>query len=105
MNTEEFKEFNKKVRSKGLVMSRIPEDIRERFVKLAADEFCDDFGMCFKFVFNQFEESLSYKQNFDLKLNYLISLIDSQSPTEEKPEANNGIKMLSGEKREKGGKK
>ncbi len=59
MNKEEFEQFNKKIRSKGIVISRVPQSTRDKFVKLAEDEFSQDYGLCLKWCLDQ---AIEYKE-------------------------------------------
>jgi len=77
----------KKIRESGLVMSRVPRDIKELFVNLAGDQFCDDFGLCFKWVFDQAMEyqkmkSILFTDMID-KINYIADNVQEKDTDEE----------------------
>jgi len=59
MVTEDFKELVEKIKSKGIMISRIPEKAKEQFVKLAEEEFCDDYGMLLKWLL---EQTIEYQE-------------------------------------------
>ena len=73
--------------------------VKEEFVEFANEEFCDDYGMAFKHVWDNFKLWKVFFENVDYKLDEIIRKLDN--PTEEKPETRT---MLSGRK-VKGGKK
>jgi len=112
MEVNEFKEFNKKVRAKGLVMSRIPEKTRELFVNIANEEFCSDYGLCLKWCLDEVLEfqkmKIIFGENLNMKLDILGDKLDSVIDLVNKEEINEekslGIKML-GERKEQGGKR
>ena len=87
----------KKVRSDGLVISRVPKPTRDAFIKLANDEFAGDYGMVLKFLIDNFI-ILDFIKNLDYKLNYALELLEKEKTEvqEEKPEKE--IKLLSGKK-------
>ncbi len=93
----------KKIRSDGLVMSRVPKNCRDEFIKFSEDEFADDRGMCFKYVWEIFKKTMNLEESHEIKLNYIIRMLEETHPhAEQKPE---GIKMLDGKNRMKGGEK
>ena len=90
----------RKVRADGIVMSRVPKRVRDNFIKLAEDEFAGDYGMTLVYLWNNFELWNTFMQNWDIKLNHIISKVDTTSsinPT-------NRIKMMDGKELLKGGK-
>jgi hypothetical protein len=83
----------KKAKAQGLIISRVPQRIRDNFTKLAEDEFADDYGATLSFLWNNFELWTAFMQNWDIKLNYIIDKIEGiKFP--DKPEVLK--KMLSG---------
>lgn len=96
---DEIEKITKKVLNNphaSMSISRMPKTTKQKFVKLAEDEFCNDYGMALKFLYDNFEKSA--------KFDYLLDEIDMLKDTlvmtqeEEKPKK----KMLSG--KELGGK-
>lgn len=83
MDTQEFKEFNKELRSKGLVISRIPSQVRDDFVQMANSDFCGDYGLLLKFIWDQAKEYQYMKATMfgdvDIKLNHIISLVSDKT--------------------------
>jgi len=57
------KAIQEKVKTKGLVISRVPQNTKSEFVKLAESEFADDFGLTLKallddyLIFNKIKDS------------------------------------------------
>lgn len=93
---EEIKKIAEKIKNKGLIMSRVPDRVRQAFKELAEKEFADDYGMAFKFVFDRAMEASVIYSTFDTKLNYIIQLLESiKGGNQEKPEKKR-IKLLSG---------
>ena len=83
----------KKVKSQGLMMSRVPQRIRDNFVRLAEEEFAGDYGMALSFLWDKFELLSSIMQSWDTKLNYIIELLSQDKSSTEKKL---GKKMMSG---------
>ena len=94
---KEFEELNKRIRSSGLVMSSVPKKTRDEFVKFAEEEFADNYGACLKYVWDNFKLWKVFFENIDLKLDKIISMLETQNQ-------NIQIKTISG-KILKGGKK
>lgn len=105
MNREEFNGVVlKKMKEKGLIMSRVPVKTRDEFIKFAEEEFADDRGMLLHEVWRVYKQMINIQETFDVKLNYIIQLLESKEvPKEEIPKEK--IKMLDGSKRMKGGEK
>lgn len=86
-------------RIKGIRISRLPKKVREEFKEFAKEEYADDFGMALTELWNKYKEYLVFYNNFDIKLDYIIQLLN----TEEKPDEEKIIKTLSGRRVLKGG--
>ena len=92
MGIEEVKEVMNREKEKRLNISRIPKRIRENFIGLANEEFSEDYGMCLKYLWDIYEQYTYFMNNFDIKLDYLISLQkENQSHTPEM-----GRRMING---------
>ena len=94
-------------KEKSWYISRIPRDVREEICKFAKEHFVDDYGMCLKFIWEKFKEAAYYQDNVDVKLSYIIQLLETEKVNKieiEKKEEKPLIKMISGRK-VKGGKK
>ncbi len=106
---EKVKDIQERVKVQGLVINRVPKNIRDEFVKFAEEEFCDDYGMTLKYVWDNFKVWKTLYENMDYKLNHILELLtqNEQKPEEEKRTMLNGRKLDSGRKVEKmkGGKK
>ncbi len=102
IDREEFQKIVFKNKEAGLSISRLPKKTKEEFIKFAREEFADDYGMCFHAIFEKFKETINIQETFDIKLNYIISMLESsgKSEHEEKPEE---VKLFSGRKVMKGG--
>ena len=94
VSNKEFDELNKKIRKTGLVMSSVPKNTRDEFVKFAEEEFADNYGACLKYVWDNFKLWKLFFENIDMKLNAIIDLIQNK----QEPEV---IKTLSGRKLKK----
>lgn len=90
---DEVEKITKKVfnnKQASISISRLPKATKEKFMKLAEDEFCNDYGMTLKFLFDNYLKS----EKFD----YLLEEIDMLKNTimvsqeKEKPKK----KMLDG---------
>lgn len=79
--------------SQSLRISRVPEDTKKRFVKLAEEEFCGDYGMVLKFLMDGIVNS-SQAEIIE-KINEIESRIDI---LENKPKEDTGtsVRTLSG---------
>ena len=102
MDKEEFDDVvYKKVKSQGLVISRVPKHTREEFIEFADEEFASDYGMCLKYLWDNHALFMTIISGFDSKLDYIKTLLENQGqePREERKE----IKTLAGNKL-KGGK-
>lgn len=102
-------DFNKKIefiKSKigptELAINRIPEKTKTRFMQLAKEEFCKDYGMCFKYLVD-FRDGLlmtpesRVAEELTAKIDVLaeeIKLIKVQM--KEAPKEESKIKLLSG---------
>ena len=45
---------------KKLVIGRVPDDTKEQFVQFAKSEYCDDYGMAFKAIWEYFKGDMKY---------------------------------------------
>ena len=88
---EEFDKLNTKIRAEGLVMSSVPKPARDEFVQFAEEEFANNYGACLKYVWDHFKLSMTFLQNYDTKLNYIIELLEKGGKINKKE-----IKLLSG---------
>ena len=107
VNEKEFKEIILKDKEIRLNISRVPKKIRQEFIDFAEEEFEGDYGMLLKEIWDKYKEYSNMQQTFDIKLNYIIQLIEQStaSQEEQKPEEKNEITMLSGRKVKGGNKK
>jgi len=96
-----FKEIVLRDKEKRLSISRVPKKTKEEFVALANEEFEEDYGMCLKYVWDNFKMWKMLFENMNYKLDNILEII---SQTEKKPEQKESITLLSGRKIEKGGK-
>lgn len=83
-------------------MSRVPIGIRDAFVALAEEEFCGDYGLTLKTIYEGYAMWKLFFENTNFKLDYISEKLDSITDLvsnsqikEEKPE---GKKMLGGRK-------
>ena len=98
---KKVKDIQERIKVHGLVINRVPKNIRDEFVEYAEEEFCDDYGMTLKYVWDNFKLWKIFFENMDYKLNHILELL---TQGEKKPEEET-LRMLSGRKVMKGGKK
>jgi len=92
-----------KTKAQGMIISRFPEPTRSKFIEFSNEEFAGDYGMCLQYLWNTFELWNTFMSNWDIKLNYIIELLDEKKREEISPE---GIRLLSGRRIDlKGGEK
>lgn len=92
----EIEKITKKVFNNShanMSISRLPKITKEKFVKLAEEEFCNDYGMTLKFLFDNYSRSASFE--------YLLEEIDTLKNSlvfgqEQKQEEVKKKKMLDG---------
>lgn len=100
--TSEFKEIVLRDKEKRLSISRIPKKTKEEFVAFANEEFEEDYGMCLKYVWDNFKMWKMFFENTNYKLDNILDIISQLQPTNQ-PEKE-GISLLGGNKIQKGGK-
>jgi len=86
---EETQKIIEKIKTKSLVINRVPKNIKDEFINFADEEFESDYGMCLKSVWDNFKLWKMFFENIDMKLDKIIELIGNESQEEE-------IKLLSG---------
>lgn len=81
-------------------MSRVPVETRDFFVALAEKEFCGDYGLCLKAIYDGYAMWRLFFENTNFKLDNIYEKVDSIADLvsnlqvkEEKPE---GKKLLNG---------
>lgn len=83
-------------KEKSLHISRVPKKIKEEFTKYAEDEFAGDYGLLLRELWEKYKESSIFYQNFDVKLNYIIQLLEKETESEQEEKKPETKKMLSG---------
>lgn len=68
----------RKAKAQGLIISRVPQRIRDNFTKFAEDEFADDRGMALKYLWDIYELWSIFMQNWEFKLNYIVEKLENQ---------------------------
>ena len=99
MVEEEFDGIVLRERERSLFMSRVPKQTKEEFVSFANSDFCEDYGMTFKYVWDNFKLWKVFFENIDMKLDIILNKLEIR-----KEESDKDITLLSGRKI-KGGKK
>jgi hypothetical protein len=61
-------------------ISRIPKDTKEKIIKLAEEEFCNDYGMTLKFLYDFYET----RGMFEYLLKEIENLKQQRQPEEKK---------------------
>jgi len=97
MDREDMNNIILRENEKKLFMSSVPRNCRDEFVKFAEEEFGDNYGSCFKYVWENFKLWQQVMYNIDLKLNYIIDQLSKSEDTKPEPEGK-FIKTLSGRK-------
>jgi len=98
----EIEELKKKVKEQSLGISRVPKETKKEFVAYANSEFCGDYGMTLKYIWDNFKIGKIFIENLSYKLDEILRRVEPSN--EESPEQEEGITLLSGRKVEKGGK-
>ncbi len=105
VSKDEIKDIVLKEKERSLFISRVPKKTKDEFVNFANEEFCEDYGMCLKSIWDNFKLWKVFFENIDMKLDYLINSLNKDTEKKEEPEENK-IKLLSGKQiKVKGGKK
>jgi len=94
MDVEEFKDYNKRIRSEGIVMSRVPTPTREEFVKLSDSQFAGDYGMALAHLLYNYKLFVIFINDFNMKLDALSLKLDKIE--ENKSSAPKKIRTLNG---------
>jgi len=69
MNKEEKEELEKQLElAQPLSIKRVPLKTKEKFIKLAQEEFADDYGMTLKYLMDRYID--------DQKYEYLVAIIN-----------------------------
>jgi hypothetical protein len=103
---EEMMELRQKILQKGLVINRVPQNLKANFLALAENDYSDDYGLTLKAVFDEAMEYRKIKGLFfaglgrmdaiETKLmqldNQVLQMNQQKPATEEKK----GVKLMSG---------
>ena len=84
---------------KSLVINRVPPKTREAFIKLAMEEFCDDYGMTLKWLIDVYATILPKIHEVE----YRLSLLEEAFKSGNKSSSDDTIVMLDGRVIKKGG--
>jgi len=84
----------KDIKTKGLMISRVPEIARSEFIDLSTLEFAGDYGMALKHLLDHYKLFQYVITNFDSKLDKIIHILESSGSGEKTP--TEGIKLLNG---------
>ena len=95
MDRDQFEEYNKKIRSEGIVMSRVPKPTRDDFVKLAEEQFSGDYGMLLKHLLDNYKLFIIFINDFNIKLDNIMLRLDQMEQNKE-GSTSKKIRMLSG---------
>lgn len=97
VNEKEMEGIVLREKERRLSISRVPKQTKKEFTEFADEEFCEDYGMCLKYVWDHFKLWKIFFENMDMKLDNILMRVS-------KPEETESITMLSGKKIQKGGK-
>jgi len=103
MDKEKFDEVILREKERRISINRIPKQTKEEFVELANSEFCEDYGLTLKYVWDSFKIGKLFVENLSYKLDEI--LLKLNLITEEKPDEEDSLTMLSGRKVKKEVKK
>ena len=93
---KKFDEIVLKEKERRLSISRIPIQTKEEFVQFADEDFCSDYGLCFKSVWDNFKLWQMFFQNMDMKLDNILGRISQIEQKEQSSDESPSIKMVSG---------
>ena len=103
----EIKKLQNRIKENSLVISRVPKKTKEMFIALANEEFCGDYGMLLRDIFEQAMEyqamKITFFENMEMKLNNILENVSQTEQNEKSPAE--GVTLLSGRRIEKGGNK
>ncbi len=97
MKEEKFEQIVLRDKVNRLSIARLPKNIKDEFISFAEDEFCEDYGMAFKHVWDNYKFWRVLYENLDYKMNHIINLLENTNSSE-KDTPINEIKLLNGEK-------
>lgn len=83
-----------KQKEQKLNISRIPKQTKDEFLQLADYEFCGDYGMTLKYVWDMFKMWRIFFENMDYKLDEINQKIGNTQ--NEKSSDTEGKKMMGG---------
>lgn len=86
---DEVREISNKLRTNGLVISRLPEPTRSQFIEFANGEFAGDYGCTLVYVFDCFKHYQQIINTQDTKIDYIITMLKNQNINQPK---SNGVK-------------
>ena len=89
MKRDEFAEISESILQVKLIINRIPTGTKEEFTSFAKDEFCDDYGMAFKYIWEYCKNDVVLKDILE-RVRYLEQ--QKVNPQAEEPKK----KMLDG---------
>lgn len=94
----DFDDIVLKEKEKSFYISRIPKKTKEEIIRFAGEEFEEDYGMAIHFIWCKFKEMIKYEEMQDIKLNYIIQILENQNQKSEveKKEEKPSIKMMDG---------
>jgi len=73
---EEINKIKQRLSEVSLTMSRVPPNVKREFMDLANAEFCGDYGLCFKNVWDNFKLWKMLFENMDMKLDIIIDKLN-----------------------------
>ncbi len=95
-----FNDIVLREKERRLSISRVPKKTKEEFIEFANEEFEEDYGMCLKYVWDNFKMWKMFFENMNYKLDNILEIISH----EKEPESKESITLLSGRKIKKGEK-
>lgn len=102
VNEKEMEGIVLRAKETRLSISRVPKKTKKEFVEFANEEFEEDYGMCLKYVWDNFKLWKLFFENMNMKLDNILTLVSK--PKQETEGITEDIIMLSGKIVKKGGK-
>ena len=87
--------IKEKIKNSGIVISRVPTKTKDGFIKLANEEFAEDYGLCLKFLYDIYQGYFpTGHEDIEIRLANLEKELEELKGKSEK----GSIKTLSGKK-------
>jgi len=92
---EAFDRIKKMIGSEKIVISRVPASTKKGFVEFARAEYCDDWGMAFKFLWDYYNSVCPELSLIDMRITALEQKLQQPVQTASTTETRH-IRLLNG---------